>query len=330
MERTYNKPSLVEYEGVLQKNGNRRPTCDEKFLEWCKNHSVEFNSYENMGKKLGLDGGSFKRLVQDYNIELTFNPKALRTPKLYQNKDWLYHEVIELSKKAEQIAQENGWTPRVVRKWMGILGINTRTYQEMKKISDKQKELITYSLLGDGCIAGNNVFIASHSQKQKDYLFWKYELLKDLCNQEPTYYEEKTSEIRGKKITTAPAYRFNTKKINELEEIKNKSVFEIIQNLTDFGLSIWFLDDGYRGSSWELCVASYTDEEKQLILKKFTEKGLTSAHLRSSDSRYIRMSTKDSRTVDSIILKEIPNNLDIIRYKILNNDLIRPERVSDK
>lgn len=330
MERTYNKPALVEYEGVLQKNRNKRPTCDQQFLDWCKNHSVEFNSYEDMGKKLGLDGGCFKRLMQDYNLDLTFNPKARMTPKLYKDKDWLYHEVIELSKKADQIAEENGWTTRVVRKWMEILGINSRTYKEMKKISDKQKELIMFSLLGDGCIASNNIFIVSHGQKQKDYLFWKYELLKDLCNQEPTFYPGDRKEIQGKETFSSPSYRFNTKKINELEEIKNKKISEIISNLNDFGLSIWFLDDAYRGPSWELCVASYTDEEKQLILKKLTEMGLTSIHIRAHDPRYMRMSAKDSRVVDSIILKEIPNNLDIIQYKILNNDLIRPERVTDK
>ena len=168
MERVYNKPSLVEFEGVLQKNRNKRPTCDQKFLEWCKENSIRFGSYEDMGKKLGMDGSCFKRLMDDYNMELVFDPKARMTPKLYKDKDWLFHEVIELNKKADQIAKENGWTPRVVKKWMGLLGINNDSYQKLKKLSDKQKELISFSLLGDGCIASKNIFIVSHSIKQKD------------------------------------------------------------------------------------------------------------------------------------------------------------------
>lgn len=326
MERVYNKPSLVEFEGVLQKNKNKRPTCDQKFLEWCKENSIRFGSYEDMGKKLGMDGSCFKRLMDDYDMELVFDPKARMTPKLYKDRDWLFHEVIELNKKADQIAKENGWTPRVVKKWMGLLGINNDSYQKLKKLSDKQKELISFSLLGDGCIASNNIFIVSHSIKQKDYLFWKYSILKDLCNQGPTFYEGKEKIIRGKETTTSPAYRFGTKKITELEEIRNKPVTEIINSLNNFGLSIWLLDDGYRGSSWELCVASYTEEEKQFILKKFNEFGLFSAHLASSDPRYLTFNASDSRTIDQIILKEIPNDLDIIKYKILENDKIRPER----
>ena len=326
MERVYNKPSLVEFEGVLQKNRNKRPTCDQKFLEWCKENSIRFGSYEDMGKKLGMGGSCFKRLMDDYNMELVFDPKARMTPKLYKDKDWLFHEVIELNKKADQIAKENGWTTRVVRKWMGLLGINNDSYQKLKKLSDKQKELISFSLLGDGCIASNNIIIVSHSIKQKDYLFWKYSILKDLCNQEPTFYESKEKIIQGKETTTAPAYRLGTKKITELEEIRNKSVTEIINSLNNFGLSIWLLDDGYRGPSWELCVASYTEKEKQLILKKFNEFGLFSAHLAPSDPRYLTFNASDSRTIDQIILKEIPNDLDIIKYKILENDKIRPER----
>lgn len=50
MERIYNKPALVEYDGILQKNRNKRPTCDQAFLDWCKENSIKFSSYEDMGK----------------------------------------------------------------------------------------------------------------------------------------------------------------------------------------------------------------------------------------------------------------------------------------
>lgn len=326
MERVYNKPALVEYEGVLQKNRNKRPTCDQRFLEWCKENSIRFGSYEDMGKNLGMDGGCFKRLMNDYHMELVFDPKARMTPKLYKDKDWLYHEVIELNKKAPQIASEHGWTPRVVEKWMGIFKINNRTYQQMKKLSDRQKELITFSLLGDGCIATNDIFIVSHSIKQKDYLFWKYSILKDICNQEPTYYAANKKIMNGKEISVAASYRFNTKKISELKEIRELPVSKIIDSLNDFGLSIWMLDDGYRGPSWELCLASYSEDEKQHILEVLKKRGFESTHLGGYDPRYLHFSTDDSRKIDQIILKEIPNEFDIIKYKILENDKIKNKR----
>lgn len=265
MERIYNKPALVEYDGVLQKNGNRRPTCDQAFLDWCKENSIRFGSYEDMGKKLGMDGSCFKRLMNDYHMELVFDPKARMTPKLYKDRKWLYHEVIELNKKAGQIAEENGWTPRVVEKWMGVLKINNHTYKQMKKLSNKQKELIR-------------------------------------------------------------CYRFNTKIIDELKEIRNEPISSLISSLNNFGLSIWLLDDGYRGPYWELCVASYTENEKELMLDKLFAMGFPSAHLSNHDPRYLRFNAEDSRGLDKIILTEIPNDLDIIKYKIIKNDKIRPER----
>ena len=43
--REYNKPSQIEYEGTLTKNRNQRPTCDQKFLDWCVANAVRFSSY---------------------------------------------------------------------------------------------------------------------------------------------------------------------------------------------------------------------------------------------------------------------------------------------
>jgi len=325
--RGYNKPSQIEYEGTLTKNRNQRPTCDQKFLDWCVANAERFSSYNTMGKALGLDNKAFKRLMDDCNITLTFDSKAAHTPKLYQDYDWLYNQIVTLNKSRKQVAEENGWTVRVLEKWMGILGINRRTYQDLKQMSDKQRDLIKFSLLGDGCISNKGFFIVSHSEKQKDYLYWKYEMLKDLCSHEPTRYEETDKTFRGSTYHCDAAYRFNTRKINELIDIRNRPVVEIINELNEFGLSIWMLDDGCRSSSWELCVASYTTEEKEKILSKFYEMGLKSAALKNCDNRYLRLDAYDSRTLDAIILRNISHDLDIIKAKILENVKIRPERV---
>ena len=325
--RRYNKPSQIEYEGILTKNRNQRPTCNQKFLDWCVANAERFSSYYTMVKELGLDGRAFQRLMDDYNIVLIFDSKAAHTPKLYQDYDWLYNQIVTLNKPRKQVAEENGWTVRVLEKWMGILGINRRTYQDLKQMSDKQRDLIKFSLLGDGCISDTGFFIVSHSEKQKDYLYWKYEMLKDLCSHEPTRYDETDKAFKGSTYHCDATYRFNTRKINELIDIRNRSVIEIINELNEFGLSIWMLDDGCRSSSWELCVASYTDEERKEILSKLHEMGLKSAILRNCDSRYLRLDAYDSRTLDTIILRNIPHDLDVIKTKILENTKIRPERV---
>lgn len=320
--REYNKPSQIEYEGTLTKNRNQRPTCDQKFLDWCVANAERFSSYNTMGKALGLDGKTFQCLINDYNITLTFDSKSAYTPKLYQDYDWLYNQIVTLNKPRKQVAEENGWTVRVLEKWMGILGINRRTYQDLKQMSDKQRDLIKFSLLGDGCISDTGFFIVSHSEKQKDYLYWKYEMLKDLCSHEPTYYEGADRDFHGKVYYCKSFYRFNTRKLNELLELRNKPITQIVNELDEFGLSIWLLDDGSRGDCWELCVASYTDEDKQGIVNKLHVMGLKSALLRNCDNRYLRFNADDSSTLDDIVLRNIPHNLDIIQSKIINNDKI--------
>lgn len=324
--REYNKPSQIEYEGTLTKNRNQRPTCDQKFLDWCITNAEKFTAYEAMGKALGLKGSTFKRLMVDHNIELKFGNHSKMAPKPYQDYDWLYNQMVTLNKSINQVAEENGWTVRVITKWTGILGINRRTYQDLKQMSDKQRDLIKFSLLGDGCISDTGFFIVSHSEKQKDYLYWKYEMLKDLCSHEPSYYEGADRDFHGKVYYCKSFYRFNTRKLNNLLELRNKPVAEIINELDEFGLSIWMLDDGSRDSCWELCVASYTDEEKKAILNKLHEMGLKSALLRNCDNRYLRLNADDSRTLDTIILRNIPNNLDIIQDKIINNEKISSPR----
>lgn len=327
--REYNKPAEIEYEGTLTKNRNQRPTCDQAFLDWCMANAEKFTAYDGMGRKLGLKGSTFKRLMQDHGIELKFGTHSKMAPKPYQNYDWLFNQIVTLNKSIQQVAEENGWTVRVVTKWTGLLGINRRTFKDLKEISDKQRDLIKFSLLGDGCISEGGYFIVSHSEKQKDYLYWKFDMLKDLCSHEPTWYDGADREINGKVYYCRPYYRFNTRRLTELEEIRNIPVIQLIDELNEFGLSIWVLDDGSRGPYWELCVASYTDEEKEHILNKLHIMGLTSASLANCDNRYLRLNANDSRTLDSIILRNISNDLDIIKDKILENSKIRPERGSN-
>lgn len=316
-ERRYNKPSLISYEGKLVKKRNKNPEVDSKFLEWCGNNSLIFSSYADMGKALGLDGRCFKKLMERNGIVLQFNPGAPRTPKPYQNYEWLYYELIELNKSNAQVAEENGWTKRVVSKWADIFRLNTVCYKELKKPSFLQREVIIGSILGDGHIAKNSSFIISHVDSQKDYLFWKYEILKSLCSSPPVYYKESIKVIGGKPCHCQGYYRFNTRLISELKEVNNRPVVELIQNLTELQFSIWMLDDGSREPfRWQLCLAPYTEEEREAVIIKMQEWGM-SPHFHSSDIRYLDFQTHDTRQVDDIILRHLPESLDIIQTKII-------------
>ena len=167
--RQYNQPALIEFQGTLIKRGNQPPIIDDEFLEWCINNSSRFASANAMSVALGLSARCFTKILRAHNIKLVYDPTTPHAPKPYQNKDWLYHQVITLNKNAKQIAEEYGWTPRVLEKWMGIYELHNRSYSSLKHLSPFQRELVTGIILGDGHIGKRNSLIISHAENQKDF-----------------------------------------------------------------------------------------------------------------------------------------------------------------
>ena len=121
----------------------------------------------------------------------------------------------------------------------------------------------------------------------------------------------------GKEYCCQPSYRFNTRLLDELGEINSIPVIEIINNLSELQFSIWMLDDGSRQEyRWQLCLAPYSDEEKTAFVKKMGEWGL-SPKFHMGDDRYADFCVHDARKIDKIILRHLPEDLDIIQDKIM-------------
>lgn len=77
------------------------------------------------------------------------------------------------------------------------------------------------------------------------------------------------------------------------------------------------LDDGSRQEyRWQLCLAPYTEEEKLAFVKKMKEWGLN-PKFHSSDDRYADFGVSDARKIDRIILRHLPEDLDVIQNKIM-------------
>jgi len=239
----------------------------------------------------------------------------------YKDYNWLKERYIDKLMSPEEIAFECGATPRMICKWCEKYKLYQLQAKRNSEINNQQRELIMFSLLGDGHIDKREthpLFIVSHAINQKDYLFWKYNILKPLCNKEPTYYQEQQKRFGDKVYTVKPSYRLCTRVLDELLPIRNMSRSEIISQLNEFGLAIHFLDDASRNkTSWEMCYAAFTNEEKELYCGILKERFDIEPHIHK-DTRYIGFNKADSQKIDEIILRNIPDNLDIIRYKILD------------
>jgi hypothetical protein len=224
----------------------------------------------------------------------------------------------------QEMADEANATLRVVQKWcQEIHDLDARSYKKHKKLNDLQKQLIMFGRLGDGHIdkrKNQPMYIESHAENQKDYLFWKWEILKDLCTQPPVYYPPSQHTFGVDKIYKCQAqYRLCTRIIDDLKSIRMMNNMDIIMQLNELGLSIHMLDDASRSDGfWSLCVAEFSPEEVDVYLRICKERFNIIGKVRK-DVRYIGFDKNSSKIIDDIILRTVPNNLDIIQYKILKS-----------
>ena len=119
-----------------------------------------------------------------------------------------------------------------------------------EKLTNEQKSLIIGSILGDGYIrqlpGRADAFLEiNHSNKAQQYVDYKYNILKNICESEPK--ERYTDELKTKK-----AYRFFTKQNKEITILynqfykNNKKIIPRDLELNAMIMAIWYMDDGSK------------------------------------------------------------------------------------
>jgi len=123
-----------------------------------------------------------------------------------------------------------------------------------KKISSREREIVIGTILGDAHVAMLKTAARleiTHSEKQKEYVLWKYQELKRLTTMVPRLV--KINDRRYGKIYRQ--WRFSLNAANWCTEMhrifyrdKIKIIPENIENLlvSPLSLAVWFMDDGGR------------------------------------------------------------------------------------
>jgi len=147
-------------------------------------------------------------------------------------------------------------------------------------VSKRQREIIIGTLLGDGYLQStgkrNARLKLEHSDRQKDYIFWKWEELKNLMQDKPKKIERYNP--RWKKTYTY--WRCQSHSMPLLGKMKRlfydekgrKRVPEKVSMLlrSPLSLAVWFMDDGHyykRDGVAYIYLPKYSEEE----LKRLTE-----------------------------------------------------------
>lgn len=141
-------------------------------------------------------------------------------------------------------------------------------------LSDKCKEIILGSLLGDGSLKihesyKNPRFSFRHSTKQQEYFFWKVNQLKEISGEKYWWEQEKNglgnAMFRYQSIATdtlMDLYKL-TEKNNQLI-IRRKW----LNQLTPLSLAVWWLDDGSlitNSRRGVICTDPFSYDEQKLL-----------------------------------------------------------------
>ena len=152
-------------------------------------------------------------------------------------------------------------------------------------LSKNVRDIILGSLLGDGSLAINPKyksprFSFRHSIKQKEYFFWKVEILKEISGE--SCYWLQGSEKKPDGWGTAK-YRFQSKALSSLTEIYNlthkgvsgtkvRVTRKWLNQLSPLSLAIWWQDDGSLVSDSRqgvICTDGFSLEEIEIIHQYF-------------------------------------------------------------
>ena len=143
-------------------------------------------------------------------------------------------------------------------------------------LTEVQKSVVIGCLLGDGYLrqlkGRRNAFLEiNHSFKQKDYVDWKYSVLKNICKSGP----------KSRKYSNRVAYRFYTKahlKLTELLEVFYKDGKKQVPDfdMDPLVLAVWFMDDGSMVSESDvyLNTQQFSDKDQRKLLKKLALIGI--------------------------------------------------------
>ena len=158
--------------------------------------------------------------------------------------------------------------------------------KEETPLSDRQKEIIYGVLLGDASRFGNGIQI-KHCVDQKEYCEFLFSELKEHCSDiginKSVSYDDRSDKV-------GISFSFHTRNHREIKSIcnifyvndKKKITKELLKNVTDLSLAIWFMDDGfssinisddikYLGAS-KIYTCSFSFEENEILVAWFNER----------------------------------------------------------
>lgn len=212
-------------------------------------------------------------------------------------------------------------------------------------LSQNEKQIILGGLLGDSYYKKDNKIIRFyHSDKQKEYLEWKYLMFykntNNICRKifhriietDNKTYSGYGFELYGKRNTLDDLFSFLNKHLYSNDR-RRKISMKYLNELSELGLAVWWMDDGSmclsKGNRYgKLSTHCFNYEENILIQKYFKKKWDIDVSVCIEKEKYyfIRFNATAMRKLIKIIYKhvcEIPSMIYKIDLKYTNKGCIK-------
>lgn len=209
----------------------------------------------------------------------------------------------------------------------------TQLTQLTTKLTQLQKDLLIGTLLGDGSMQtfSNGKtwrYRAIHQSSQVDYLLYKYEILKELCNTEPkesSTYDSRTNKTYYRysfNTLTNPSLRFFANLFYKIKDTPPLGIIKVVPInielfLTPRALAFFYMDDGslkWKGHSKaiRLCTDNFTLDDVKRLQKVLNDKYNIKSTLSKCPSGH-RIEISDTSIFFELIKPFIHNSM---AYKI--------------
>ena len=198
-----------------------------------------------------------------------------------------------------------------------------RDLKKKLSLSDYQRSVVVGSLLGDASLTANwsktnFSFQIAHSIKQKDYIAWKYEVLRNWFLSPPRYYARNQS-LTIKTVSHPEITQLAKLFYPEGKKVLPDNISDIIRD--PISLSTWFMDDGNiikrngKTYGYYLNTQSFSKEENNSISQALNKVHGIENLLEKNHGRYrIRIMKKESRSKFQDIIGKYM--LPAMRYKL--------------
>lgn len=206
-------------------------------------------------------------------------------------------------------------------------------YKELpNELTPRQLEIITGSLLGDGCLESiesqnsNSRFIEKHGMEQLDYLKWKCDELKPFTT-EVKFGIDHNHYYKGKFFPDKKFCKIQSCRHPIFTKLENKwydtnRIKYIPKNLelTPLKISVWFFDDGYNsGENISIYTNGFELEQVKLLVKKLKKFGIENCHERQNqEERGFKPEIYIGKSSCEKFLKLVSNqiNVNCMKYKL--------------